>query len=48
MYILFITLISFPVMWILSGMYAYLLFPVTVTNSDNIEKNKINKVYKYI
>lgn len=36
-----ITLISFPVMLIVSGMYAYLLFPVWVTNSDITEKKEL-------
>lgn len=40
MYI-FITLISFRVTWIVSGMYAYLLFPGRVTNSDITEKKEL-------
>jgi len=51
MYI-FITLISFRVMWIVSGMYAYLLFPDRVTKCDIIEnkelKTNIKGIYIYI
>lgn len=45
MYI-FITLISFPVIWIVSRMYAYLLFPVRVTNSDITEGKRIENKFK--